>query len=60
MGVPVPLVFIAAFLLVVPFWRLLPKHGMSPYLSFLTIVPVFAILLLWIMAFKEQVEIDKK
>ena len=60
MGVPVPLVFVAAFLLVVPFWRLLPKHGMSPYLSFLAIVPIFAIVLLWIMAFKEQIETGNK
>lgn len=45
-----------AFLLIVPFWKLLPKYGMSKWLSLIAILPVFAIILLWMMAFKEDIE----
>ena len=49
---------IAAALLVIPFWRLLPKFGLSPYFSLLAIFPLLALILLWIIAFKDRIEGD--
>ena len=45
-------VFLAA-LLVVPFWKLLPSHGISKYYAFIAILPVGAVLLLWVLAFRD-------
>ena len=47
---------IVAVLLIVPFWKLLPRYGISKYFALLTIIPAIALVLLWIMAFKEDVE----
>jgi hypothetical protein len=41
-----------AVLIFVPFWKLLPRHGISPYFAIAAIVPAFALILLWVMAFK--------
>ena len=43
-----------AVLLVVPFWRLLPNYGISKYYSVLAILPVGALILLWILAFRDS------
>lgn len=43
-------------LLVTPFWRLLPRYGISKYFAPLAAIPAIALVLLWIMAFKEDVE----
>ena len=43
-----------AVLLVVPFWRLLPSYGISKYLSILAILPVGALILLWVIAFRDD------
>lgn len=42
---------LAAFLLVVPFWRLLPRIGIPAWVSVVAVVPFAAIVLLWIVAF---------
>jgi hypothetical protein len=47
---------IGALLLGVPLWKLLPRAGMSPYLALLSLVPALGIVLLWIVAFKDDVE----
>ncbi|MEQ9041222.1 MAG: hypothetical protein RIE24_23070 [Silicimonas sp.] len=47
---------IVAVLLIVPFWKLLPRYGISKYFALLTIIPAIALVLLWIMAFREDVE----
>ncbi len=41
-----------AVLWIVPLWFLLPRAGMSPYLSFLGIIPLAGMILLWIVALK--------
>jgi len=41
--------------MVVPFWRLLPKFGISKWVSVLAVVPMVALALLWIIAFMEPV-----
>ncbi|MEM1065541.1 MAG: hypothetical protein AAGJ74_08580 [Pseudomonadota bacterium] len=40
----------------VPFWRLLPKFGLPNWLALFAIVPIFALVLLWIMAFRDRVQ----
>ena len=47
-----------AALVIIPFWKILPRHGVQPWFSVLAFIPVGAIILLWIVAFKE--DIDKK
>ena len=42
-----------AVLLVVPFWRLLPNYGIPKWVSLLAILPVGALILLWVLAFRE-------
>lgn len=45
-----------AMLVIVPLWRLLPSYGFTKYYALFAIVPAFAVILLWIMAFKEDLE----
>lgn len=48
---------IAAAALVVPFWKILPRYGISKYFSLMiAIVPAVAVVLLWIIAFKDDIE----
>ena len=42
-----------AVLLVVPFWRLLPHYGIPKGFALLAVLPVGAVILLWIMAFRD-------
>ncbi|PWE34130.1 hypothetical protein DDZ14_01910 [Maritimibacter sp. 55A14] len=45
---------IYAILVVVPFWRLLPKFGIPNWISLVAIIPLGALILLWIMAFRDK------
>ena len=45
-----------AVLIVVPFWRLLPRYGLSKYFAVLAALPAIALVLLWIIAFKDDLE----
>lgn len=45
-----------AVLVVVPFWKILPRYGISKYFALLTVIPAIALVLLWIIAFKDDVE----
>lgn len=49
-------VLVVAVLVIVPFWKILPRYGISKYFAVLTIIPAIALVLLWIIAFKEDVE----
>ncbi len=42
---------VMALVLVVPFWKILPKAGISPWLSLLAVIPFVALILLWVVAF---------
>ena len=42
---------LVAALVVIPFWRLLPRHGMPAPLALLAIFPPIALILLWVLAF---------
>lgn len=43
-------------LVVIPFWKLLPKYGISQYFAILAVIPAIALVMLWIIAFKDDVE----
>ena len=45
---------IIAALIVVPFWKLLPRYGIHQYVALLTLIPGVALVLLWIMAFRDD------
>ena len=47
---------IASLALGIPLWKLLPRYGISPYFAIMSIVPAVGIILLWIIAFKDDVE----
>ncbi|WP_372890698.1 hypothetical protein [Rhodosalinus sp.] len=41
-------------LVVIPFWKLLPRFGIPAWVSLVAIIPLGALVLLWIMAFKDD------
>ena len=49
-------VLVVAVRMIVPFWKILPRYGISKYFAILTIIPAIALVLLWIIAFKDDVE----
>ena len=49
-------VVIMAVLVVVPFWRLLPKFGIPGWVALVSIIPLGALILLWVMAFRDKID----
>lgn len=47
---------IMAVLLVVPFWKILPRHGIPQWVALLAALPLVALILLWIVAFKDDLD----
>ena len=45
---------IVGALIVVPFWRLLPQFGIPSWVALLAIFPLVALILLWVMAFRDR------
>ena len=43
---------IGAALVVIPFWKLLPRSGMPSWLALFALFPPVSIILLWVMAFR--------
>ena len=52
------LVFMVIFaaLIVVPFWWLLPKFGIPNWVALVAIIPFGALVLLWVMAFRDKLD----
>ncbi len=46
------LVLIVLALIIVPFWKLLPRSGIPAPVALVSIIPFGALILLWVMAFK--------
>ncbi|MDF2232680.1 hypothetical protein P2H44_08960 [Albimonas sp. CAU 1670] len=44
---------IGAALVVVPFWKLLPRFGVPSWLALFSFIPLVAIILLWVMALRD-------
>jgi hypothetical protein len=42
-------------LLIVPFWKILPRSGIPAWVAIFAIFPPVALILLWVVAFKDQV-----
>ncbi len=54
MGFPGLVMLLLMFaVVVIPFWLLLPKFGISKWVSLFAIIPVGALVLLWVIAFME-------
>ena len=47
---------IFAVLVVIPFWRLLPKFGIPNWVALVSIIPLGALVLLWVMAFRDKLD----
>ena len=47
---------VMAALLVIPFWRILPRHGIPNWVALAAIIPLGALILLWVVAFKDKLD----
>jgi hypothetical protein len=47
---------VMAALVVIPFWRILPRHGIAAPFALLAVIPVGAVILLWIVAFRDKID----
>jgi len=47
-------VLIYAALVVIPFWKLLPRFGIPNWVALVSIIPLGALILLWVMAFRDR------
>ena len=45
---------VAAALLIIPFWRILPRYGIPSWVALGAIIPILGLVLLWVIAFKDQ------
>jgi len=45
---------IMAALLIVPFWKILPRHGIPNWVAIFCAIPLVALILLWVIAFKDD------
>jgi heme/copper-type cytochrome/quinol oxidase subunit 4 len=45
-----------AVLVVVPFWRLLPQYRIPNWVALVAIIPLGAVILLWVMAFRDKLD----
>ena len=46
---------IVSALLVIPFWRLLPRYGIPAPVALVAVIPIGALVLLWVIAFKDEI-----
>ncbi len=46
------MMILMAALIVVPFWRILPRHGIPAWVAIFAAFPLIALILLWIVAFR--------
>ncbi len=45
---------VVAVLLCIPFWKILPRSGIPSWVAIFAVFPPIALILLWIVAFKDQ------
>jgi hypothetical protein len=45
---------IMGVLVVIPFWKLLPRFGIPSWVALAALIPFGALVLLWVMAFKDD------
>jgi hypothetical protein len=51
-GMGLIMALLLAALVVYPFWRILPRAGLSPWLALLAVFPLATLILLWVLALK--------
>ena len=57
MGLPgLIAILIAAAILAYPFSRILPRVGLNPWISLVAIIPIGAVILLWVVALRDWKE----
>uniref|UniRef100_UPI0040481A90 hypothetical protein n=1 Tax=Yoonia sp. TaxID=2212373 RepID=UPI0040481A90 len=49
------LLVMAAFL-VIPFWKILPRQGIPSWVAVFAVIPIGAVILLWVVAFKDKLD----
>jgi len=47
---------IMAAVVIVPFWKILPRSGIPNWVAIFCIFPPVALILLWVVAFKDQID----
>jgi hypothetical protein len=47
---------IMAALLVIPFWKILPRSGIPSWVAVFAFIPIVGLILLWVVAFKSPDE----
>lgn len=47
---------VMAALLVMPFWKILPRNGIPSWVALFAVIPLLALVLLWVVAFKDQTD----
>ena len=45
---------IVGVVIVVPFWRLLPRFGIPNWVALAALIPLGAVILLYVMAFRDE------
>lgn len=46
---------IAGLLVAIPFWKILPRYGISSWVAIAAIIPLIAVILLWVIAFRDKI-----
>jgi hypothetical protein len=54
------LVALMLVLVILPFWKLMPKFGLPKPLALIGLIPLGALVLIWIMAFREVVPAEER
>jgi len=55
-GISFPMFLLLGVILVIPFWRILPRFGLPRWAAVAAIIPLGAVILLWLMAVKDMIE----
>jgi len=59
-GISFPMFLILGIILVPPFWRILPRFGLPSWAAAAAIIPLGAVILLWLMAAKDMFGKDRQ
>lgn len=55
-----PMFLVLGAILVIPFWRILPRFGLPSWAAAAAVIPLGAVILLWLMAGKDMIEGQKR
>ncbi len=59
MGIHLAAMLVMAAFLVIPFWKMLPRAGIPGWIALFAAFPPAALVLLWVVAFKEETKTEK-